>query len=421
VIRARLAGLALLALVGVCSFGAGAQAVDRTRPLVIVLSWDGVRWDYPDRGQTPSLARMQRDGVRAERLTPVFPSVTFPNHVTLATGTYPDRHGIIANRFHDAQGKLFDGSDIASWIEAEPLWVTAERQNVRAAVYYWVGSDTDWRGHGATYRVAPFDASVPESAKVEQILRWVDLPADTRPGLIMSYWSGCDSEGHSFGPDAPEVTAKLALEDRALAALLAGLDARGAWTYTTVIVTSDHGMTAIREVADLQSPLAAVHIAAQIEYSIGEAQVYLADPAQRDAALRAYAGHNGFKAYPSDALPPELARGHFAGRGGQITAVGEPPYALGRGGMEGFFARWWHWLHGSIRQGAHGYPPSHPDMGAIFFALGRGIPPGTELGEVRSIDVAPTVAALLGIDPPQSSEGKALFESQTASKSDAKP
>jgi len=390
---------------------------------VILLSWDGMRWDYPERGQTPSLARMQRDGARAERLVPVFPSVTFPNHVSMATGTYPDRHGIIANRFHDAQGKQFSNADVASWLEAEPLWVTAERQNVRTAVYFWVGSESDWRGHGVSYRIAPFDPTVPESAKVEQILRWVDLPADTRPGLIMSYWSGCDSEGHAFGPDSAQVTAKLGLEDRALAALFAGLDARAAWPYTTVIVTSDHGMAAVREVADVETPLAARHIAANFEYSVGEAQVYLADPAQRDAALRAYAGGTGFKAYASDALPPELARGHFPGRGGQITAVGEPPYALGRGGMEGFFARWWHWLRGDGTHGAHGFVPSHPDMGAIFFALGRGVPAGTKLGEIRTIDVAPTVAALLEIEPPQSSEGRALFGSadQTASKTEAKP
>ena len=64
--------------------------------------------------------------------------------------------------------------------------------------------------------------------------------------------------------------------------------------------------------------------------------------------------------------------------------------------------------HGS--PGAHGYDPKLPDMGAIFFALGRGVPAGTKLGEVRAIDVAPTVAALLEIEPPQSSEGRPLFE-----------
>ena len=63
-------------------------------PTVILLSWDGTRWDYPDRRKLPALERMAREGVRAERLIPVFPTSTFPNHVSLATGAPVDRHGI---------------------------------------------------------------------------------------------------------------------------------------------------------------------------------------------------------------------------------------------------------------------------------------------------------------------------------------
>jgi len=114
-------------------------------------------------------------------------------------------------------------------------------------------------------------------------------------------------------------------------------------------------------------------------------------------------------AYASNALPSGL-RGYFPGRGGQISLIAEPPAALGNGGLRLTLASWWSWLGGGGPiGGAHGYDPSYPDMGAIFFALGRGVPAGTKLGEVRSIDVAPTAAALLGIDPPSSSEGKALF------------
>ena len=109
-----------------------AAAAPPEPPVVIVLSWDGTRYDYPERAQTLALARMQRDGARADRLTPVFPSSTFPNHVSLATGTYVDRHGIIGNRFKDDAGRVFDYSNDASWIAAEPLWIAAERQGVRS-------------------------------------------------------------------------------------------------------------------------------------------------------------------------------------------------------------------------------------------------------------------------------------------------
>lgn len=387
-------------------FCAAASAAATDLPVVIVLSWDGTRYDFPERAKTVALARMQRDGSRAERLVPVFPSSTFPNHVSLATGTYADRHGIIANRFTDRAGRTFEYSNDASWIEAEPLWVTAERQGVRAATYYWVGSETDWRGRGASYRKAPFDSSVGEAAKVDQILAWLDLPEAARPRLILSWWHGCDHVGHEDGPDSPEIAVQLVAQDAQLARLFAGLDARKAWEHTTVIVTSDHGMTASTEAVAVRATLETATIPARVENGGGEAQVFLDDPAQRDAALAALAKLDGLAAYTPERLPAGF-RSFFPGRSGDLTLVATPPRVLAQ-------AR-----SGRLLRGAHGYDPALPEMGAIFYALGRGVPAGAKLGVVRAIDVAPTAAALLGIAPPAQSEGQALF--QTASKSDAKP
>ena len=126
----------LMALL-VAGMGATSAQAD---PTVIVLSWDGVRWDYPERTSLPALERMARDGMRAQRMTPVFPASTFANHVSLATGTYPDKHGIVDNRFWDRERGLYDYGNDASWLEAEPLWAAAERQGIKAATYYWVGS-----------------------------------------------------------------------------------------------------------------------------------------------------------------------------------------------------------------------------------------------------------------------------------------
>ena len=98
-------GLILLGALLAITFAATAGAQDETAdaPIVIVLSWDGMRHDFPDRGELPALGRVEREGVRAKRLTPVFPSSTFPGHVSMATGTYPDRHGIVDNVFLDRE------------------------------------------------------------------------------------------------------------------------------------------------------------------------------------------------------------------------------------------------------------------------------------------------------------------------------
>ncbi len=392
---------ALLVLALAISLSVRARAAEA--PVVILLSWDGMRHDYPDRTKTLALARMQRDGVRAARLIPVFPSSTFPNHVSLATGTYVDRHGIIGNRFTDRAGRKFDYSNDASWIEAEPLWIAAERQGVRAATFFWVGSETDWRGRSATYRMKPFTSSIGEAAKVDQILEWLDLPPDRRPGLVMSWWHGCDHVGHEIGPNSPEIAKQLLAQDAELARLFAGLDARRAWSHTTVIVASDHGMGEVVERIDASTALRSRGIRARLEPSGGEAQVYLEDPAEREAALAALADVDGLRAYTEQSLPPSY-RSFFPGRSGDLTLVASPPRLLAPLRALG---------------GAHGYDPEIPEMGAVFFALGRGVPAGARLGDVRVIDVAPTAAALLGIEPPAKSEGRALF--QTDSKSDAKP
>jgi predicted AlkP superfamily pyrophosphatase or phosphodiesterase len=86
----------LLALAG-CAHAPEA----RNPPLVILVSIDGCRADYFDRGLTPNIAALATNGVRAQSMRPAFPSVTFPNHYTLVTGLYPDHHGIVNNAMED--------------------------------------------------------------------------------------------------------------------------------------------------------------------------------------------------------------------------------------------------------------------------------------------------------------------------------
>jgi predicted AlkP superfamily pyrophosphatase or phosphodiesterase len=376
-------------------------------PTVIVLSWDGTRWDYPDRTELPALARLAREGVRAERLIPVFPSSTFPNHVSLATGTHVDRHGIVNNRFRDTQRGTYDYSDDASWIEAEPVWVTAERQGVRAATFFWVGAQTDWNGVGASHRVAPFSSDTPESEKVDQILVWLDLPEPERPQLILSWWHGADSIGHRYGPDHERVTQALARQDAELARLLHGLDEREVWPHTTLLVVSDHGMAAVEGAVEVLSPLEVQGIGARVVRGGGVGWITLDDPTRLSEALESLNALDGLAAYPSADLPAGL-RAYHARRTGHITVIPAAPFAVYT--PRGFAARTYlaakHLLGGAT--GMHGYPPDNPDMHAVFFAMGRGIPTDLSLGAVRTIDVAPTVTHLLGISPPRDAEGRPI-------------
>jgi predicted AlkP superfamily pyrophosphatase or phosphodiesterase len=367
------------------------------------LSWDGVRHDYPDRAALPALQRLSREGVRAGRLVPVFPSSTFPGHVSLATGTYPDRHGIVDNHFVDPERGRYRMSSDADWIQAEPLWIAAERQGIPAATYFWVGSETDWQGHGTRYRMAPFDGDRPEAEKVDQILEWMAMAPAERPRLIMSYWAGTDHEGHDHGPDSNAVTRQLQDQDAQLARLLSGLDHQQAWRYTTLLVVSDHGMTEIGRYLDIAAALQDAGIAATVTGS-AVANVYLDNPAHTDRALDAISALQPAQAYRRDALPDHLRLSHPS-RSGDLVVITEPPYSFSRpAGLAGYLSSWLHAV--GVSFGGHGYDPRHPDMGGIFLAMGRGVPAELMLPEVYQVDVAPTVARLLRMEPPRQSEGR---------------
>jgi hypothetical protein len=261
-----------------------AAAAD-ARPVVILLSFDGVRHDYLDEGGLAAFERIAREGARAEALVPVFPSTTFPSHVSLATGAPPDVHGVVGNKFLDAELGFFDYGNDARFLDAEPLWAAAERQGVPAAVFFWVGSETDWRGVGARHRKAPFDARIGEAEKVAQILAWLDLPGPERPGLVMAWWHGADHAGHDHGPDSDATRESLREQDRILGTLLAGLDARNAWPETTLLIVSDHGMTAYRETLDVGALLADAGVRTRrVIHAMATAQVHLARPEGAGAA-----------------------------------------------------------------------------------------------------------------------------------------
>ncbi len=380
-----------------------AQALAQ-EPVVVLISMDGVRHDYPARDGLPSFARMLEEGAHASRMTAVYPSNTFPGHVSLATGTYPDVHGVIDNSFIDSQRGRYSMSDDASWLLAEPLWIASTRQGITTATYFWVGSETDWQGQKPRYRMAPFDGRRPDSEKTRQILAWLALPESSRPRLVMSYFGGTDHVAHRFGPDSAKVQDQLIIQDSALGALLDGIDRLGLWPTLTLIVVSDHGMTPMGSHIDLRAALDSAGIEAGIVGST-VAHVHLKDPSQVASArtvlsaLKNVEVRSGDEAKPLRIAPPS--------RMGDLVVTTRPPFTFasadGAEGVAEDVLSYFGWDFGG-----HGYDPQLPDMGAIFLAMGRGVAPGLTMDAVHQVDVAPTVAALLNIEPPAQSEGQVI-------------
>jgi len=193
---------------------------DDLKPTVILVSFDGFRSDYPTKAPTPNLRRLMMRGVHAENLIPSFPSKTFPNHYTIATGLYPGHHGIVANNIFDpSTGRTFATNKRAEvqdpmWWGGEPIWTLVERTGKFSAPFFWAGSEAPILGVMPRFWKA-YDESLPAASRISQVLAWLDLPAAERPVFLSLYFEDTDAAGHGKGPDSPEVRAAIAHSNRA--------------------------------------------------------------------------------------------------------------------------------------------------------------------------------------------------------------
>ena len=394
----------VLVLVG---FAEDAKAAPAEPPTVILISLDGTRPDDVTPETMPHLSGLTESGVSVDGLESVFPSNTFPAHVSLATGVTPQRHGLVNNGFEDSTGSVFEKKDpnIPRWIEVEPIWSILEGAGLPTASFHWVGSEGPWppTGRGPS-DWKPFDFKISESQKVDQILEWIDRPPESRPRLITAWFHGADGPGHRAGPGSASARRSLQKQDKQILRLLQELEKRDpGLVLTTVIFVSDHGMASATQTVNLSGVLgrdskrgANDGVSTRIYGIGGFASVVLAgkDAGNPQAAERVVerARREGLEAYPRAAAPEDWRVDHP--RFGDVVV---------RAPMGTAIVRPFLWI-----KGFHGYAPSDAEMQAIFYAVGRGVKPGVRLGEARAIDVAPTVLDLLDQPIPDWMEGRAL-------------
>lgn len=381
---------------------ASATAADRA-PLILV-SIDGFRPDYLDRGVTPTLSALADGGARAA-MRPSFPSVTFPNHYTLVTGLRPGQHGVISNSMFDAGigstfslGRRETVMDRRWWDDAEPIWVTARKQGLRTATLFWPGSEAPIQGVRPDEWL-PFQQDVPSHARVDMVLGWLTMPPAERPQFLTLYFDIVDSAGHRHGPDSPEVNAAVAEVDAAMKRLVDGLAARGLQGGVNLVIVADHGMAPVNAgnvtlIDDLVDP-------GKMTTLGGGAVIGIMPKAGEEAGVAAalLRPHATMTCWRKGELPARYGYDHrrtppivcMAGEGWSITT-------------RAYAAR----SRDADRPvtGAHGYDPDLPSMAALFVANGPDIRPSVRLESFDNVSVYPLLARLLGVTPLQS-EGRA--------------
>lgn len=360
------------------------------RHYTVIVSLDGFRWDYPLMYDTPFLDSLGTRGVRAV-MRPSFPSKTFPNHYTLATGLVPDHHGIIANRFYDtASGRTYSIGDTltakdGSFYGGEPIWLTAKRQGVKAGVVYWPGSDVAIRGqypdYWHDYARRPL-LSFPE--RVAEIERLMKLPEGERPQLVMAYFNEPDHSGHSYGPASKEVKAAVESLDRLLGMLYNDLRSLPYGDDINFIVTSDHGMAQT-------SPWRTIRLTDYLE--AGWCELVMQDlptlifpkKGRENEIMEALKAVPHARVWRREDVPAYLNYG---------TDRNIAPIVLLPD------AGWTVSEDGRVIPGNHGFDPYAPEMNVIFRAEGPDFRRGyvkTELFDNTA--VYPTLCRLLGIEP----------------------
>jgi predicted AlkP superfamily pyrophosphatase or phosphodiesterase len=361
-------------------------------PTTILISLDGFRADFLNRGITPRLNTFVAEGVSPVYMTPSFPSVTFPNHYTLVTGLYPESHGIVGNTFWDEslQEEFFYTTPNAmqpKWWGGEPLWVTAEDHGIRTAIHMWPGSEAHIAGIEPAF-IDKYNGKEPLESKVSRVLELLDKPGlenelaevnNMRPQLIAAYVPNVDGDGHLYGPNSTEIRVTIQDVDYMLDHLFQGLEARNLTKIVNVVIVSDHGMatTDVNRMIQLESIIDTSLIEHIDGWPLYGLRPKNKDPAHLQGiydALKIEASVNpGFEVYLRDKDMPE--RYHFSKNeriaplwivpttGWAIVTMDEFNIADAKEKGTVYHPR-----------GLHGYDHEHPLMRAIFIARGPAFP-----------------------------------------------
>lgn len=386
----RIATLAVFLLAGCAT-----QPAPHDPDQVLLISIDGLRADYLERGLTPNLSRIAREGVRAAWMNPSYPALTFPNHYAIVTGLRPNHHGIVHNSMSDAELGIFRLSDRdavgdARWWSGEPIWIGAIKSGQRAATMFWPGSEAPIGGIRPTYWKL-YDEKFDYDARVDQALAWLSEPEASRPRVVTLYFDHVDHEGHSHGPDSPQVRDALVDADRAIGRLLDGLAARGLDDRVNLIVVSDHGMATVTpdRVIDVEDM---VPMEEATVISVGQVIGINPNPGfEAQAEKRLLGAHSQYDCWRKARLPARWHYGSHPRVAAIVCQMHEGWDALPREQAEKRRA-------GGTR-GSHGYDPALQSMRAVFIAHGPAFRRGVVLPAFDNVDVYPLLARLTGIKP----------------------
>lgn len=420
----------------------------QTTKHVILVSIDGFRPDfYLDKTwPTPNLQQLMKDGSYAKGVRCIFPSVTYPSHTTLITGTFPSKHGITYNTMPNEQRK-YEWTTDSKKIKAETLWQAVRKGGMKSASISWpvsVGAEIDynlpeiWSSTNMADRKSAISEFATPKGLLEEMEKYAigavdmeDLNLSSlamdennsrmaayifrkyKPSLLTIHIAGVDGAQHKEGRSGPGVNKALAAADHAVMNLLDAVKKAGMEDSTTIIITGDHGFLDINKVLSpnvwltemgIDSKVGMDEPVAKFQAAGGAAFFHLKD--QNDVNTLAKVRKKLAE------LPKEYQQMFRIVERKELDKIGADPHAMfALAAAKGVYIQ--DGASGPVvgpkKGGAHGFFPEETDIQTGFIIAGAGVKNGVVLDLIGLEDVAPTVAKLLGIDL-KNADGKAVMQ-----------
>lgn len=363
---------------------------------LLLISFDGFRHDYLSQTETPNFDKLVKSGVISEGLIPIFPSKTFPNHYSIATGLYAESSGFIGNNMYDSVMNAHftmrnrEAVENPDWYGGEPIWNTAEKNGKQAGTMFWVGSEAPIQNMRPTHW-KKYEQSMPDSARIDTVIKWLDYGNEKEVDFATLYYHFPDYQGHRFGPDSEEVKKAIRIADNLIGYLINKLEENGLRSNTNLLIVSDHGMAEVsRErivVLDEMIDVSALEI---ISYSPAiMANVKNGKLNEVYNALKA--AEDNFRVYKKDEIPERYhIKNHH--RVPELLLVADLGYTINN---REYFDERPNYPSG----GTHGFDPIERDMHSIFVANGPDLKSGQKMKTFQSIHLYELMAHLLNIPP----------------------
>ncbi|KAJ3600984.1 hypothetical protein NHX12_031957 [Muraenolepis orangiensis] len=368
---------------------------------MLLVSFDGFRWDYDRDVDTPNLDAMARDGVKAHYVTPPYLTITSPTHFTLLTGLYIENHGVIHNMWFNTtstEKKSYYATQFQNdwWDNGSlPIWITAQRQGLKAGSLHFPGTAASYQGEVVMVReVEPwlynFANETLWKRNVDEVMDWFSR---RDVDFVSLYFGEPDGVGHKFGPDSPQRHAMVRQVDRTVGYMRRAVESAGLAGRLNIIITADHGMSTVYHGAGVKQ----ITLSKIPGFSFSDVAFHLVDygpsgmllpkPGRLDKVYNVLKGaHPHLHVYKKEEMPARL---HFSRHDRILPIVlwADPGYLING------------YIPVQSNKGEHGFDNQHMDMKPFFRAAGPAFRKNLEVGPFETVNIYPLMCHILGIRP----------------------